>query len=341
MDKTMLAAVFKGNGILKVEELPVPTVKRDDDVLLQVEACGICGTDKHILETPPGFPATTGAVLGHEYIGIVVGKGKNVTFLKEGDRVGVDPNLHCGICRYCRVGRPNQCENFTTLGINLWGGFAKYNLAPAKALYPMSRKIPVARAFWVELLSCVIGGTEKVRLQPGETVAVLGAGPVGQLFAMIFKAAGAGRIVVTEPIEYRRNYAKKIGADVVVDPIKQDAVEVVLKETVLGADVVVDAVGHVLPDAIKMAKKGGKIVVFGMNAQALNTVRQNDITRNELSILGTYIGVDTFPPAIAMLESGAVDPTPITTHTLPVSRIHEGVEAVNTGQCVKVMVTPE
>lgn len=85
----------------------------------------------------------------------------------------------------------------------------------------------------------------------------------------------------------------------------------------------------------------GKIVVFGMNNQALGTVRQNDITRNELSILGTYIGVDTFPPAIAMLESGAIDPTPITTHILPVSRINEGVEAVNTGQCVKVMITPE
>jgi (R,R)-butanediol dehydrogenase / meso-butanediol dehydrogenase / diacetyl reductase len=337
----MLAAVFKGNGVLKVEEVPVPKLVKDDDVLMQVEACGICGTDKHILEVPPGFPGTVGAILGHEYIGIILAKGKNVTFFREGDRVAVDPNLHCGTCRHCRLGRPNQCENFITLGINLWGGFTKYNVAPAKALYPMDRKVPVERAFWAELLSCVIGGTEKVRLQPGETVAVLGAGPVGQLFTTFFKAAGAGRIIVSEPIEYRRKYAKKAGADVVVDPNKQDAVEVVLKETVLGADVVIDAVGHVMPDAIKMAKKGGKVVVFGMNNLALGTVRQNDITRNELSILGTYIGVDTFPPAIAMLESGAIDPTPLTTHILPVSRIHEGVEAVNAGQCVKVMVTPE
>jgi len=341
MEKTMLAAVFKGNGVLKVEEVPVPEPKGDDDVLLQVEGCGICGTDKHILEVPPGFPATVGAVLGHEYIGRVIAKGKNVTFLKEGDRVAVDPNLHCGVCRYCRIGRPNQCENFITLGINLWGGFAKYNVAPAKALFPMSTTVPVERAFWAELLSCVIGGTEKVRLQPGETAAVLGAGPVGQLFTIFFKAAGAGRIIVSEPIEYRRNYAKKVGADVVVDPYSEDAVEVVLRETVLGADVVVDAVGHVLPDAIKMAKKGGKIVVFGMNAQALGTIRQNDITRNELSILGTYIGINTFPPAIAMLESGAIDPTPITTHDLPVSRIHEGFDAVNKGQAVKVLVRPE
>ncbi len=341
MESTMLGAVFKGNGICRVEEIPVPKVTRDDDVLLQVEAAGICGTDRHILEVPPGFPATIGAVMGHEYIGRVIAKGKNATFLKEGDRVAVDPNLHCGLCRFCRQGRPNQCENFTTLGINLPGGFAKYNIAPAKALFPMSSRLPVERAVWAELLSCVVGGTAKVKVQPGETVAVLGAGPVGQLFTMIFKAAGAGRIVVSEPVEYRRNYAKKIGADAVVDPVKQDAVEVVMNETGLGADVVVDAVGHLLPDCIKMAKKGGKVLVFGMNSTALGTVRQNDITRNELTILGTYIGIDTFPPAIAMLESGAVDPTPLVTHTLPVRRIGEGIEAVREAQCVKVMILPE
>ncbi len=124
MSEKMKAAVFEGGGKLSIKEVPVPKVEKADDVLLQVEAASICGTDVQILKTPPGHPATPGAVLGHEYIGKVLEAGPAVTHVKAGDRVAVDPNLTCGLCAYCRIGLPNMCSNMTTLGIFIDGGFA-------------------------------------------------------------------------------------------------------------------------------------------------------------------------------------------------------------------------
>ncbi len=202
----MLAAVFEGEGRLSLKQMPVPTIQRPDDVLLQVEGAGICGTDVHILEVPPGHPATPGAILGHEYVGQVLEIGAGVKNLRPGDRVVVAPNLYCGLCAYCRAGRPNQCQDFTTLGIYLNGGFARYNLAPERACHKIKPDLPTDEAVFTELLSCVIGGTERVRLQPGESVAVLGAGPVGLMFALAFKAAGAGWADVVKSNTYVTDY---------------------------------------------------------------------------------------------------------------------------------------
>jgi threonine dehydrogenase-like Zn-dependent dehydrogenase len=340
MQKIMLAAVFEGEGKLSLEERPVPKVKKPDDVLLRVEGCGICGTDVHILEVPPGHPATPGAILGHEYIGQVLEVGQAVTNVEMGDRVVVAPNLTCGLCLYCRLGMSNMCENFTTLGIYLDGGFAEYNVAPSKALYKISPDLPLEEAVFTELLSCVVGGTEKVRIQPGETAVILGAGPVGLMFTLIFKAAGAGKVIVSEISPFRLDFAKKVGADIVVNPKEQNLKEIVLSETGIGADVVVDAVGSLFPQAMEVVRKGGKIVLFGMDQRALPKVSQYDITRNELLVIGTFIGVNTFPPAIKMLESGAIKPSVLLTHKLPLSRIKEGLEAARSGEAIKVLILP-
>ncbi len=341
MEKTMLAAVFEGQGKLSVREVPVPRIKNPDEVLLEVEAAGVCGTDLHILEVPPGHPATPGAILGHEYVGRVLETGSAVTTVQPGDRVVVAPNLYCGICAPCASGRPNQCEHFTTLGIYLDGGFAKYNVAPERALFKVAPTLPPQEAVYVELLSCIVGGTEKVRLQPGETVAILGAGPVGLMFELVFKAAGAGKIIMTDIAPYRLDYARKLGADVVVNVKNEDPVAVTREATGgRGVDVVVDAVGSLLPQAIEQAAVGGKIVLFGMNQQAYPQVHQFDITRKELTVMGTYIGINTFPKAIRMLESGVVKPSALTTHTLPLARILEGIAALRAGEGIKVVITP-
>ncbi len=341
MEKTMLAAVFEGQGKLSVREVPVPRIKNPDEVLLEVEAAGVCGTDLHILEVPPGHPATPGAILGHEYVGRVLETGSAVTTVQPGDRVVVAPNLYCGICAPCASGRPNQCEHFTTLGIYLDGGFAKYNVAPERALFKVAPTLPPQEAVYVELLSCIVGGTEKVRLQPGETVAILGAGPVGLMFELVFKAAGAGKIIMTDIAPYRLDYARKLGADVVVNVKNEDPVAITREATGgRGVDVVVDAVGSLLPQAIEQAAVGGKIVLFGMNQQAYPQVHQFDITRKELTVMGTYIGINTFPKAIRMLESGVVKPSALTTHTLPLARILEGIAALRAGEGIKVVITP-
>lgn len=200
---TMEAAVFRGDGRLSIETVPVPRIRRDDDVLLRVLACGVCGTDLHILSVPPGHPATPGVVLGHEYTGEVVEVGPAVTHLRPGDRVVVDANLKCGHCLACRCGRAHMCANMTTLGIYLDGGFAPYNVAPAAALHPIDPSVPPHLAAFAEILSCVVNGARKVRMGPGDTVVILGAGPAGLLFTQMARAAGA-RVVVAEVSPYRQ-----------------------------------------------------------------------------------------------------------------------------------------
>jgi len=340
-DRTMLAAVFEGNGRLAVKEVPVPALHKEDDVLLKVDAASICGTDVHILEVPPGHPATPGSILGHEYVGTVLKAGPGVEGLQEGDRVVIDPNLTCGGCRYCRMGMPNMCENMTTLGIFLNGGFAKYNVAPARALHKISKAVPPDTAVFAEPLSCVVNGTEKVRLHPGESVVVLGAGPIGLLFIQVFRAAGAGKIIVSEMAEVRAEAARRSGADLVIDPRSTDVKARVLDETGIGADVVVDAVGALLPAALDLVRRGGKVLLFGMNQSVAPPVAQYYITRHEVAVLGTYIAKYTFPPAIKVLESGAIKTDALITHRVSVANISEGFEAMRSGKAVKVVVTPE
>lgn len=339
--EAMLAAVFEGDGKLAVKEVPVPIIQDDHDVLLKVEAASICGTDVHILEVPPGHPATPGAILGHEYVATVLKVGLAVEGLQEGDRVVVDPNLTCGRCRYCRMGMPNMCENMTTLGIYLDGGFAEYNVAPSQALHRISSSVSPDAAVFAEPLSCVVNGTHKVRLHPGESVVVLGAGPIGLLFTQVFRATGAGTIIVSEVVETRAEAARRSGADLVADPRDGRFREKVMAETGIGADVVVDAVGSLLPTALELVRRGGKVLLFGMNQGAMPEVAQYYITRHEVAVLGTFIAKHTFPPAIKVLESGAINTEAMITHGVTVGNVHEGFDAMKSGRAVKVVVTPD
>ena len=337
--KTMLAAVFEGQGKLNLKRVAVPSLATSEDVLLEVEGAGICGTDVHILEVPPGHPATPGAILGHEYVARVLEVGEAVTHFKPGDRVVVAPNLYCGLCPACQQGRPNQCADFTTLGIYLNGGFAKYNVAPERALHKIADSVPIEDAVFTELLSCVVGGTGRVRLQPGETVAILGAGPVGLMFAVFFKAAGAGKIILSDVAPYRLKLAQDAGFDV-VNAKEKDSTAYIRERTAGGADVVVDAVGSLFSQAIDVAAVGGKVVLFGMNQTAKPAVSQYDITRKDLTVYGSFIGINTFPTTIKMLESGVLKPSIFLTHKYPLAEIEKGFAAMRAGQAIKVLILP-
>ena len=339
MTGAMRAAVFEGNGRLAITERPIPRIVRPDDVLIEVEACGICGTDVHILETPPGHPATAGTILGHEVIGIVRENGAEAFGAEIGDRVAVAPNLSCGACAWCRRGLTNHCENFTTLGIFRDGGLASFVVAPARACHAISRRLPREIAALAEPVSCVVNGIEQARLLPGEHVAIIGAGPIGLIFLALLRAAGAGRAVVVEPGEARRQLAKRLGADACVDPAGGPVAEQIVDALGgSGADVVVDAVGNQMATAIASARKGGRVLLFGMDANATREVRQFDITRNELTVFGTYVGANTFPRAIQALESGAVDLSPIVTDRVGLEQLPGAIEALRDGRAVKVVV---
>ena len=157
-----------------------------------------------------------------------------------------------------------MCENRTTIGIFINGAFAEYTKAPAKAVYAISGEVAPEQAALVEPLSCVVNAMHKLQLMPGETVLVLGAGPMGLLFVQMLKRAGASKVIVSEISEYRMKEARENGATRVVDPQKEDLLAVVKEETEIGVDMAIDAVGTLVPDALKVVRACGKILSFGM-----------------------------------------------------------------------------
>lgn len=336
----MPAAVFEAEGQLVVKEVPIPSLQTAQDVLIKVEICGICGTDLRILAVPPIFQAKKGIVLGHEYIGQVVEVGQAVTQLAPGDRVAVIPDIPCGHCQFCMEARPNLCEKMYAIGGDADGGFAHYALAPAKALYKISPTLPVEAGAFVELLSCVLGGVQKASLLPGEDVVIIGAGPAGLVYLKVLKAAGAGRVIMVELSAYRSDFALNAGADAVINPKETDLVEAVRSITERRAHVVVDAVGSELHTAISVARKGGRIIMFGENHRAECTIRPHQIQAQELKILGSFIGIQLFPQAVKMVESGAVHLTDLITHRLSLAELPAGIAELAAGRGAKGVCLP-
>ena len=334
----MPAAVFADVGRLEVAERPVPSLERPDDVLLDVEACGICGTDLHILSVPPSHPAAVGVILGHELVGVVSDVGADVLALERGDRVVVAPNVWCGQCSWCRRGLRNQCENLTVVGIFVDGGLAPHVRVPARACHPISPRLPAHVAALAEPLSTVVHGARQAAAFPGETAVVVGAGPVGLMFTALLTAAGA-RVVVVEPSQERASAALAIGAERSLDPRSGDIRELVREATgELGAEVVVDAVGSQLGTALDLVAKGGRIVLFGVNTEARAEIAQASITRDEVTVVGSYVGQDVFPAAIRLLEQERIGFARLVTHRISVDELPGAVGDLRAGRAIKVEV---
>lgn len=339
-EASMLAAVFEDEGRLAIREVPTPRLKTPQDILLKVEICGICGTDLRILAVPPIMHARKGVILGHEYIGRVVEVGDAVSQFQPGDRVAVIPDIPCGYCQFCAEARPNLCENMYAIGGDVDGGFAHYALAPAKALYKISPDLPVEAGAFVELLSCVMGGVQKAALLPGEDVVIIGAGPAGLVYLKVFKAAGAGRVIMVEVSPWRGEFAYQAGADLVINPRETHLREAVRTATGRGAHVVVDAVGSELSAAVAVARKGGRIIMFGENHQAECTLRPHEIQGQELRILGSFIGIQVFPQAVRLLESGAIKLDDLITHRLSLAELPGGIAELAAGRGAKGVCFP-
>lgn len=337
-DKLMRVPVFVGDGRLELQDRPIPRIQNDDDVLLAVEACGLCGTDLNILAVPPAHKAAVGTVLGHEFVGTARQAGSRVKGLKPGDRVVVAPRLNCGLCRYCRRGLVNQCESYRTLGIHIDGGLAPYCVVPERALFRIDPKVAVEDAAFAEVLSCVVSATMRVPANPGDTVVILGAGPVGLLFAQVYRAGGAGRIIVTDVSPFRLDFAARCGVDAVVNAQQENVEEVVGKLADPYADIVVDAVGNLLPQAVRSARRGGRIILFGLQMHAMPAVSQYMITRHELTLYGAFVGINPFPQTVRLLESGVIRPSALITHRMPVSNVADAVAAMRAGETMKVIM---
>lgn len=336
----MLAGVFESPGVFALRERATPALQNDDDVLLRVRACGICGTDVHILANPSPIPVQPGSILGHEYTASVVQVGARVSQSQPGDCVVVDPSITCGVCEYCRRGLLNCCLAIATLGVTRDGGLAEFNIAPARALHKIRAEVPAHLAALAEPLACVINGAEKIHVQPGEAALILGAGPIGLLFAQFFRAAGAAQIIVSEISDARAQIARDNGAHLVVNPQTQDLVALVKRETGIGADVVVDAVGALFDVAVQAVRRGGRILLFGFNSHAAPKISQSIITRGEIAIHGSYIAKHSFPRAVQLIESGTLPLAKLITHRFALNDAASAIETMRRGEGIKILVEP-
>jgi threonine dehydrogenase-like Zn-dependent dehydrogenase len=333
----MHVPVFQGEGRLEYMDRPIPEIHSPHDVLVRIEACGICGTDLNILAVPPAHKAPPGIVIGHEGVGIVEQVGLAVDGLQPGDRIVIANRLTCGKCDYCRRGLDNQCTNYQTIGTTIDGAFAPFLVAPARALWKVDPSVPRDDAALFEPLACVVGSAKRAPVQPGDNVVVIGGGPMGLLFALVYRSMGAGRVIVLDVAPYRLEFAHEMGMEA-INVTQVDVTAEVKHSTGLGADLVVDAVGNQLGQAIKLARRGAQIVLFGLRPHDNLAVNQYTITRNDLTVHGTFVGLHPFAQTIQLLESRRIQPSVLVTHHLPLAKLQEGVELMRTQQAMKVLI---
>jgi (R,R)-butanediol dehydrogenase / meso-butanediol dehydrogenase / diacetyl reductase len=336
----MRAAIYTGPGAVEITRRDDPRPGADDDVIIRVERCGICGSDLRALAVPHEMEYEPGVVIGHEFVGEVVhaAAGADVPL---GSRVAVLPNLPCRRCHYCRTGRVNLCAGFTHLGAMRDGGAAELAAVPTGALHRIPDGLDWETAALAEPLACVLNGTRRARLHPGTPALILGAGPIGLLFLMVARLAGAGPILVSEPHEQRREWALRCGADIVCDPGAEALSEVIADATGgLGVEVAIDAVGSLLSDGISSVRSGGQVLVFGLNFRAHSSVSPAEIASRELSIEGVYIANGTFPLALDLLDAHAAAFRELITHRLPLEAFWHGIDAMRDGSGMKVMLEP-
>ncbi len=338
----MKAAVFEKEGVLKIKDVNKPEIMKADDMILEVELCSVCGTDVHIMNVPPGYTATPGTILGHELVGKVVEVGSGVTCFELGDRVVLNPNDYCGVCRYCQLNLPNQCENIIAMGIAADGGFAEFVRVSERCAHKIPSGMPAETAAFAEPLACAINATRKIKVNPCESVVVIGAGPIGMLFIQLMKAAGAAPIISLELNEQRRKFALECGADFAIDPSRVDAPGFVASKTDgLGADYAIDVVGSQMMMGINCIRKGGSVLLFGNNAKAKPEVTQSQITYKEARVLGSWLANASFPQAVKLLSSGKLKLDFLVTHTFSIDDTEKAIDALRSGEGIEVMVNPK
>ena len=318
MDK-MKALVFKDVGKIELDEIPIPHATQPDDVLLKVAAVGICGSDIKILEGKHHYKENT--VLGHEFCGEVVEIGSHVTHVKVGNRVAIDNNIRCGFCSFCRMGLSSQCVEIKTsaLGVMRDGGYAEYCLVPEKQCFALPDEIDDVLGTQVETLATVVNGMNTLLMLPYDYVLVLGFGPIGYLFAQFAKNIAA-KVAVTEIDPFRISVAKDCGLTV-WNP-NEDDIEARITEFTYGrkADIVVEATGNALEQALKCVSPGGKVLPFGMDSSIKTTVVPNDITRWATKILGLYLGQNTMVPSIRIFQEKRLNMKPFFTKVIPLEQ---------------------
>ena len=314
----------------------------EGEVLVKVRACGVCGTDVHIVEgesrsSPP-------VVLGHEYAGTVEDFAKGVKGVGAGQLVAIDPNISCGTCFYCRRGLVHLCSGLRALGVDIDGGMAEYSIVPVKQVYELPEHLSAEESAFIEPVSCAIHGIDRARIRVGDTVVILGGGAVGLLMLQLARTAGAARVIVVEPLANKRSIAEHLGADDVINPEEQDVESAIHDLTLVGADVVIECVGktQTMQSAVEMARRGGTVEFFGVCPIGQTIpVEPNKIYYKELTVVGSYVNPFSFPRAIAVLKHGKVRIDGFQIDKFPLDGVHEALAYLREGRTIKSIIQPQ
>ncbi len=343
MSKMRAIMKLKPERGIDVVEAEIPEIK-SNEVLIKVKKRAICGTDLHIYQwnewadkriKPP-------IIIGHEFYGEIVEVGKDVKYYRVGELVTAEMHVVCNQCSLCRTGKAHLCEDVVILGVDGNGAFADYVAVPEANLWRVKEGIPEEFFAIYDPFGNAVHTVFEADV-PTKTVLITGAGPIGAMAAGISKAVGASLVIVSEPNEYRRELAKKMGADVLIDPLKENTVEKVFELTNgEGVDNVLEMSGALpaLEDGLKAIKKGGILVLLGIFDDKVS------IEINELVIFKGIIvkGIngrkmfDTWYRMDGLLESKKIDLFPIITHRFPLEEIEKGLLLMEQGKTGKVLL---
>ena len=346
----MTSAFFEGARKIELRGVPEPTVP-DDGLLMQVAACGVCGSDvRRWKEGPPD--GVTDIVPGHEAAGTVIAVGKRVKGYSVGDQLAIAPDIHCGRCYYCERALYNLCDDLRFLGITSGypGAFAEQMVLTHDALtrgvvHHVPDGMSLTDAALSEPCSSVLATHQQLGTSLRDTVVVIGAGPTGCIHVAVAKAQGA-RVIVSQRSETRRRLVAQFEPDLVVDPTSENLVSRVLEFTRgVGADSVICAnpVADTQTNAVEMVRKGGTVVLFGglPKANPMTTLDGNKIHYGEVRVIGAFSYHPTMHAlALDAIQRGLIPAQKLITHTLPLAQVNEGFEIAASGQGLKVIVTP-
>ena len=339
----MKAAVFYGKHDLRVMDQPVP-VPGAGQVQIQVRACGICGTDIHIFEGDEGAAKSpAGTILGHEFSGVITAVGPGVTEFKVGDRVCVDPNELCGKCDYCRGGIGHYCTSMNGYGTTVHGGFAEFCVVPTSQVYAIPDGMTFEQAAMAEPVACCIHGIDMCEIHPGDTVAVFGAGMIGLIMLQLAKISGAATLISIEPIAEKREIARKLGADLTIDPFTEDVSEVLKQHGISRVNTVIECVGRTgtIQQAIEIAGPKAVVMMFGLTKPGDEiTVKPFGLFKREVVLKASYINPYTQKRAVSLISSGKVDVSSMIYETIPLEQLPGLLADTKKRGLGKYVVTP-
>lgn len=315
-------------GTLVIDEDPIPVIEASDDVLIQVKAAGICGSDISIYRgTSP--VATYPRVIGHEFAGIVTEVGSDVSDLAAGDHVTVNPVCNCGTCRVCKKGRGNVCANLQVIGVHRDGGYREYVKVPRKNVFKISADMPWEKAAIIEPYTVAAQVTSRGGVEEGDIVLVCGSGQIALTILQVCNILGA-KCIMTDLVEDRLTRAKEFGAweTICTKGMSTDEIVAKVKDLTdgIGADVAIDAacVGVTLEQAAKAVRSAGVVVTMGFHDKQAQITEFN-ITSRELDIRGSRLNNNKFPQVIEWVNAGKLEPTKIVTDTFHFTDIEKAL----------------